>query len=515
MKKFILALILVSLIIMLSASFTGCQSGASSEIGKTDSNYANSDGGASSVSEPAESTTVDENDIYNMKMRESVKDNLPETDFGGASFNILQRTEWKYEFFAEAQTGDVVNDAVYNRNLAVEERFNVKLNVTDVEGYWEKQDTFLKKVRNSVSAGDDEFQLISGYAAYMPKLQTGGCVINLHDLPYVDFDRAWWSSDLKENLTVNGKLFFATGDLSLSLWEDILAVYFNKSMVADYAVENPYDLVRSGKWTFDKLNEICKSVYKDMNGDGQISEKSDIFGYATDTTNFVDGFYGAFDEPVIKKDGNGIPYNAQNNQKMADIVNKVYDFLWNNQGVYANIVSSSGPENLYRYIFEENSAMFLPELLGNAQSLRNMETDFGIIPYPKWDEQQENYLTTSVAYFSLFCVPTTVQNLEMTGILTEALCAESYKKVIPAFYEISLKSKYSRDDESAEMIDIIRNGLTFDFGKIYTTELAGSMNILRDLMSAKKTDFVSAFEKSQRSYDNALKKLLKTFGVEE
>ena len=155
--------------------------------------------------------------------------------------------------------------------------------------------------------------------------------------------------------------------------------------------------------------------------------------------------------------------------------------------------------------------MFLPELLGNAQDLRGMNTDFGIVPYPKWDEHQEKYLTTSVAYFSMFCVPTTVKNLEMTGAVMEALCAESYKKVIPAFYEVALKSKYSRDDESAEMIDIIRSGLTFDFGKVYVTELAYSMNILRELMSNKKHDFVSTFEKNEKSYNKALEKVIATF----
>jgi hypothetical protein len=159
--------------------------------------------------------------------------------------------------------------------------------------------------------------------------------------------------------------------------------------------------------------------------------------------------------------------------------------------------------------------MFLPEHLGNAQALRGMEADFGIVPYPKWDEQQENYLTTSVAYFSLFCVPTTVQNLEMTGIITEALCAESYKKVIPAFYEVALKTKHARDDESAEMIDLIRSGLTFDFGKIYITELNGSMNVLRELMHNKQSNFVSYFEKNERSYNNGLIKVLRTFDIDE
>ena len=509
MKKIIsvfMIFIIPAVILTLFISCGGEKNGGGDKAAEniTDSVLEENGGGNS-----AEETT--ENDIYNMKLRENAKDGLPEMNFGGAAFTILQRTEWNYEFFAESETGDGVNDAVYKRNITVEERFNVKLNPIDVMGGWNEQDIFLKKVKNSVSAGDDEFQLLAGYAAYMPKLQTGGYLINLHELPNVDFDKAWWSTDLKDNFTINGKMFFATGDLSLSLWEDILAIYFNKQMIANYQIETPYELVRSGKWTIDKLNEICRNVSVDVDADGKPSEKSDIFGYATDTTNFVDGWFGAFDCPVIKKDETGVPYHAQNTEKMADIVGKIYEFLWENPGVYANKESSPGPVNLYRYIFEEDRAMFLPELLGNAQALRGMDTDFGIVPYPKWNEQQENYLTTSVAYFSMFCVPTTVQNLEMTGIITEALCAESYKKVIPAFYDVSLKTKLARDDESAEMIDIIRNGLTFDFGKVYVTELAYSMNILRDLMSNKKNDFVSTFEKSEKSYNKALEKLLATF----
>jgi len=454
---------------------------------------------------------VEENDIFNMKIRENAKDDLPEMNFNGATFTILQRTEWNYEFLAESENGEVVNDAVYKRNLAVEERFNVKLNPIDVLGGWNEQDIYLKKVRNSVSAGDDEFQLLAGYAAYMPKLQIGGYLINLRELPYVSFDKPWWSKDLMDNITVNGKMFFTTGDLSLSLWEDILAIYFNKKLVADYQIENPYELVRSGKWTIDKLDEICRIVHKDLNGDGKMTPKDDLFGYATDTTNLVDNFQGCFDAPVVSIGSDGMPYFSMNSQKMADITDKLYEFLWNNPGVYANPISSPGPENIYRYIFEEGRAMFLPELLGNAQTLRGMDMDFGIIPYPKWDEAQAKYQTRSVAYYSSFCVPTTAQNLEMIGVVTEALCVESYKKVIPAFYDVALKTKYSRDDESAEMIDIIRNGLVFDFGMIYSTEVGGACVVLRNLMSDKKSNFASTFEKNERVYDRALEKLLATF----
>ncbi|MCL1793158.1 MAG: hypothetical protein FWG34_04750 [Oscillospiraceae bacterium] len=507
MKKLISATMLMSFIFVVCTCCLCCQNrNALLENGADSDPSGNSNDEASDFLEEAE-----ENDIYNMKIRENATDDLPEMDFGGKTFTVLQRTEWNYEFFAEAENADVVNDAVYKRNLAAEERFNVKLDAIDVMGGWNEQEIYLKKVRTSVSAGDDEFQLLAGYAAYMPKLQIGGYLINLHELPYVNFEKPWWSKDLMENITVNNKMFFVTGDLSLSLWEDILAVYFNKKLIADYQIENPYELVRSGKWTIDKLDEICRNVYKDLDGDGIMDPKNDLFGYATDTTNLVDNFQGCFDAPVVAIGENQIPYFAENSQKMADIVDKLYEFLWNNPGVYANPESSPGPENIYRYIFEEGRAMFLPELLGNAQKLRGMDMDFGIIPYPKWDEQQKNYQTRSVAYFSLFCVPTTVQNLEMTGIMTEALCAESYKKVIPAFYDVALKTKYSRDDESAEMIDIIRNGLVFDFGMIYSTEVGGACLILRDLMSNKKREFTSTFEKNERAYEKALEKLLGTF----
>ncbi|MCL2096308.1 MAG: hypothetical protein FWH10_05310 [Oscillospiraceae bacterium] len=508
-RIFTLMFAIAALTVLSVLLLTGCQNGDNPSVADNDGVRDAASAGDLDLDDM--SGENDEGDILNMGSRENVRDDLPDINFGGEDFTILQRTEWNYEFLSESQTGDVVNDAVYMRNLAVEERFNIKLNLVETPGLWEYQDTFIRTVRNSVSAGDDDYQLISGYAAYMPRLQTGGFLLNLHDLEHIDFDRAWWSTDLKDNLTINDKMFLATGDIALSLWEHILAIYFNKQMAADYQLENLYDTVRSGKWTLDKINEVSRSVYRSIDGSGQISETGDIFGYATDTGNLVDNFYGAFDTPVIRKDENGVPYHAQNIPKMAEIAEKVHAFLWENPGAYTNIIAASGPENLYRYIFEENRCMFLPELLGNAQSLRNMDTDFGIIPYPKWDENQDNYLTTSVAYFSLFCVPITVQNLEMTGVITEALCVESYKKVIPAFYEIALKTKHARDDESSEMIDIIRNGLTFDFGKIYVTELAYSMNILRDLITAKNTNFVSTFERGERQYDRALEKVLETF----
>lgn len=476
------------------------------------------DDGGEKETQSGDTTTGGENvpdttpDVLNMAAREAIKDGLPEADFEQAEFNIYARTEQKDEFiYDEALSGEVVNDAVYKRNLAVEDRFNIKINTITEDGNWDKQASFMNKLKNSVQAGDDEFNLVAGYAAYITTVAAQGFVHNLNSIEHLDFSKPWWSQDIAEELNINGKMFFTTGDIALTMWEFMFAIYFNKTVVKDYNVEDPYQLVRSGKWTIDKLSEICKNVYVDVNGDDKAG-KEDLYGYATETGNLVDVFHIAFDNPVTKKGEDGLPYHSiAENGKMAAISDKLYELLWNSKGVIAQGESVVWPENPYRELFMNDRAMFIPEYLGNAKELRNMDSDFGIIPYPKWDESQTNYYTISQDGYSLFSIPVTVKDMKMTGIITEALCAESYKKVIPAFYDVALKSKYSRDVDSVEMIDTIRKGLRFNFGILYTVEAERAFHILRVMMSNKKHDFTSEYEKIEGKITKALAKILVTY----
>jgi hypothetical protein len=147
---------------------------------------------------------------------------VPALNFNGDSVSVLFRDDgiWYEEMYSEAQNGDTINDAVYKRNLSVEERFNVKFKMTAVPGAWSYKDDFLKLVRNTISAGDNEFEIVCGYAAYIVDLTSGNFFNNWRDIPYLDFDKPWWNSKFVSEMTVNNKLYFLTGDLALStIWE--------------------------------------------------------------------------------------------------------------------------------------------------------------------------------------------------------------------------------------------------------------------------------------------------------
>ena len=144
--------------------------------------------------------------------------------------------------------------------------------------------------------------------------------------------------------------------------------------------------------------------------------------------------------------------------------------------------------------------MYLNGLFSSALNYRAMEPDFGIIPYPKYDETQSNYYSMSDGAHTIMAIPKTITDIERNSIIIEALNAESYKQVIPAYYEIALKVKYSRDEESFAVLDILLDGRTFDFGYVYDG-WKGYAFILQDLISAKKSDFASAYASREKSAD--------------
>ena len=160
---------------------------------------------------------------------------LPEQNFNGEAFNIMCRTDQIYEFNIESETGDTIEDAVYKRNIAIEDRYNVDLKTIDVVGDWNNLAGFLAAVSNTVMAGDNTYDVIAGYAYYIVDAAVKGNMLNLKGQPYLDFSNPWWSSAIDES-TVNGKVYFITGDISLTLWEYLYSIYFNKQLVKDYNV---------------------------------------------------------------------------------------------------------------------------------------------------------------------------------------------------------------------------------------------------------------------------------------
>ena len=441
------------------------------------------------------------------KDKRDIDDNLPEMDFNGTEFNILSREERDYEFFSEGETGEIINDSVFRRNRKIEERFNVKINVVKRMGDWANQNIFMNTFKSSVLAGDAAFDLVAGYQAYFMGVTTEGLLYDVNSFDYINPDKPWWAKSVFDELTFNGKLYIMAGDLSLTMWEYMYGVYFNKTMAKDYGFPDLYQIARDGKWTVDALQSFIKDIYEDLDGDGKMT-KADKFGYATETGNLVDLFMAAFDIPITEKGPDGLPALVLDSRVNLEKMQRAYDFVVGNPSVYAQPESVSTPDNPLDVLFHENRAMFLPDTLGNSKKLRSVETDFGILPLPKYDESQSKYHVYPQNGFSVLGVPSDVQNTEKAAVIIEALCAESYKLVIPAFYDVALKNKFTRDDESGEMIDLIRDGVIFNFGMLYTNIINHPGVLLRNVVTAKKDTFVSTLEKEMPKWEVNIEKII-------
>ena len=444
--------------------------------------------------------------------RAGAKDSLPDNlDFGGKNLRIMHCEEdiWGYEIDIAEEVGDVVKDTIYRRNRAVEDRLNIRIQAMPYAGIYTKPLEFFDYVKRSVKSGSGELDLVAGYGFLSTALGTEGYYLNWHEVGYVDLDRPWWSADFREQMTYDGKMYFLVGDIGITLLSKMFCVYFNKQLASDYDTGNLYQMVLDGDWTLDKMNELSRGVYSDLNGDGK-ADAGDLYGCAISTGNIIDAMYAAFDYRITQKDADGVPQLSMNSPKMADMVDRVYNFLYNNAGVFS-MKEETGGLDVNRKMFTENRVLFLPDMVETNETFRAMNTDYGIIPYPKWDKAQKAYHTSVQLALSMFSIPITCADPDMVGAAAEALCAEGYRKVTPAYFEIALKQKYARDEESSKMLDIIRDGLFFDFGYMNSYSMEGYHNVFRDLMRDKKTDFVSAYEKSEKKYQRALDKVLGSY----
>ena len=456
---------------------------------------------------------VQENTVDTV-LRENTPDLLPDDlDFNGAEIRIFHRNstggfdDWQYEISVGEEIGEIVNDAIYHRNKNVEERLNVQITSISMAGDWSNRDRFMRAVRTSVNSGSDDYDLIAGYAYYLPAFAPEGLLYNLKNVPYLNPEAEWWSADCSEQMTIDGKLYYITGDFAITLLRSMNVIFFNKKLAQDLSIDNLYRIVLDGDFTIDKMSEIIKDTYRDFNGDGN-RDRGDMYGYATSTGNLMNAFPSAFDQPIIKKDPDGIPQLASNTPKMIEIVDKMYNFLHQNENVFSTPESSGGDVT---NMFLENRTLFMGGVVYNSDILRAMESDYGILPMPKWNKEQPAYYTVSADVYSLFCIPVTCSKIEAVGAVMEALCAESYRKVTPAYYEVALKQKYSRDEETSQMLDIVRAGLKFDFGTVNTANVEGVNAVFRHLMDDKSTDFVSRYESSENTYQTALNKLIEAY----
>jgi len=481
MKRTLSILLLIA---MLTSSVTLASCGES----ETNADPAQTD--AVTSGEPAhgaEETVAEEEE----RPMHKVPDNL---DFEAAVFNIVY-PDWqgyKYYFFADETNGDPMNDAIFNRTTIVEEYLNIDITQTNIGGIADVSPA----VQKSVTAQDDAYQLALTHCIQnVASMVTSGYLYNYDKLNYVDYNAEWWNREMMDVLRLGKNTYYGVSDYMIPC---PYAIFFNKNLIEDYQFENPYELVYNGEWTIDKFCEMATAVTTDTNGDGKYTS-DDIIGVCVEEGSKYISFMTGADQYMTKKNDQGRIELDMNTDRMITIVEKL--------GALANATGVVASENTI--FIKDGRLLFELHTIANAVNYRDTEVDIGILPYPKFDENQENYI--SLDWGGLMCIPTTIANPDMVGAALELLAYESANEVIPTYYDVLLEGKLARDTDTIAMLDILFDTIAYEVGGNYFGFESGLSDLFyttcRLTFYNKSTDFGSWY----KSKEKASNKLLERF----
>jgi len=476
-KKAILITLLCGLL------FTGCSSSESSSDVVSTNNTASE----STVEEPGRWDSV---------------------DFGGNTMTALVRTEFSYEFDVENESGDVVQDAIYARNQAVEGLLNIDLKFSKVDGNWPNREIFRTAIQTSVLANDGSYDLCCGALNQLMPYVADAYFVDLLGLDYLDFSQDWWFKGFTENMTINDRLYGAVGDSAMTMLENMCVVMFNKQIAEDYSVGDLYSMVRENKWIFDNFIELTKGVSTDLDGN-DTWDSEDLYGYLT-TGIMYRACCAAFELPVTEIGDDGMPKLVMGSERHAEVFSKVASVMNGGDPVYVSKGNTDQTAQEMRTMFSGNKALFMWQTLASSQILRGMEMDFGILPYPKYDEAQEDYYTQALETHTVMTVPVSANDPNKSAALLEALSEESIDTVTPAYFETALKGKYTRDEESAEMLDLIRSGIKFNFGFVNSVAM-NQIGAIFGQMTNGSYNLASDYASNETVYNTLLNELLEFY----
>lgn len=482
MKKTISFLLLCA---MLCAA-AGCASDSGSDTPDTTGNA-----DATADTTPAETET------------EKILPDLPERDFEGYTFRGMTKgtasSHWSSrDFYAEEITGEAINDAVYNRNATVGEKYNFKMEELGAESGDPVSDA-----RKAVQAGENSFDVILAGNSINPMI-TDGMLLDLNAMPYMDMTRPWYDQNANESLSIGHKLFVSCGELNIMDNDATWSILFNKEMAEDLGFDSFYDMVKAGTWTQDVLLSAMEAASIDLNGDGQ-RDAADQWGNVGEGFDVMGYMIGA-GARCFTKDADDMPVFDALSERYVDAYAKA-SAINDNTDICLTITKAGGNWDVLDNVFTEGRCLFSYVGLNRVTLFRDMEADFGILPTPKFDEAQEEYhnvVSTWGANF--FAVPKTTEDMERTGIILEALSAESMYTLTPAYYDVTLKTKAARDEKSSAMLDIIFASRVFELGNFYGW--GGIFDLPGSQSAAGKTDIVSAVEGKMKTVNAAMEKTI-------
>ncbi len=459
---------------------------------------------ADSTDDPSSETSGTSDTVAETEATTEAQLGLPKLNYDGEEFNI-HCEKGSVDVIGELDA-DVVSAATYERNSNVETLLNIK--IVTIE---EEADNQMAEARRLITSGEDVIDILAGYQFYALPHAYEGLYNNLNEEIYLDWSKPWWADSYMDTIQWDENRYVLVGDISLQMLQNMSAFFVNKRLFEDAfgSIDNLYETVFNGNWTYEVMNTYVHDIYQDLNNNGKTDE-GDVVGMRTHTATPTDHFAYSAGLSLSARESDGSIVLLEEQSRNVAIAEAMYHLFYENSGCY---VSSTGDLNEYRehcmYSFTDGNTLFAPFLMTAADSFRDMVDPYAIITFPKLDTLQKDYQTLVHDSTTVFAVPITVKDPEKHSAVLEAMCYESYKKVTPAYFDVVLKSRYASDPSSARAIDMIRANIRTDF--IYANNyIFGTANlgtIMRTLMGSKSSSYMSTYKKSAQMVQRKLNQL--------
>lgn len=330
---------------------------------------------------------------------------------------------------------------------------------------------YANEVYKVLASGDDMYDVIYVPINAQPSIITEGRLYNLENIRTLQLEKDWWDNSINNGYRIADNLYFASGSLMLQSFDSAWAIFFNQKLINEYRLDNPYDLVRNDGWTLDALMSTCRSVanvnsspsFEWGTGDGD-----QLYGISAHP-NLPDKLIYASGERYVKEDSDGKFYfAAADSERFINVATKLMDFLSYEGNLRASSEELGKDGAGYMYPFVNDRAVFLGAEIKTGRFLKQKgyETEYGIVPLPKYDANQKEYYTPIVENLLVFTVPTTCKNPEEIGTVIDAMTYLGYTDVLPEYYNQTL-FRGLNNDEDREMLDIISNSRGVDIAYFY------------------------------------------------
>ncbi|MBO5258624.1 MAG: hypothetical protein J6C42_14090 [Clostridia bacterium] len=496
MKKKLLSVILAALMLASAGTMFSCSD--STGNAETTADGSSTPSAAEEVVEEAETEP------------EIIKPDLPaDLKFTGSTFTfgVVDNPNARNFLVMEELTGEALNDAQFSVIEDAQEQLDVTIEqFVMTTGY-----PAANSLTPLIAAGDDVIQVANVFCVDATTLMNGGQIQGYKDVPHIDLEKPYWDKSVNNELMIGDMRYAAIGDLSISTHDLTYILLFNKGLITDHGMDNPYDLVSSGKWTVDAMAAMMEGATVDLNGDGQWT-RDDQYGYAAHTKMTLPSSWVGAGFQTIGLDDAGTPTLHIGDEAFINFFEKVFQITYDNGSKYNGADRNDGQDvpTVSRELFQEGKVLFIDCSMFWVEALRDMEMDFGIIPYPKRDESQADY-HARVSYYMPPVLPATNQQLEMTGAVLELTNFLAKQTVTPAYYEIALKGKVSRDEESVAMLDLIFANRVIDLGDtLFCSDVRDGF--MASLYANNQRDLASTYATQQKVLTKKIERVMDLLG---